>query len=493
VLCALAAAAFGADAAATRTEDAAPRFVFAGDILLGREVATQIDRTGKGPWGGGDPATASATLAFANFEGAVGDAKDCDAKAAARRLCFAVAESSLKHLAEAGFDAVSLANNHAADLGEAGLERSADALGRAGVTGVTEREGPFFFPFGDGTLAVVAVNRIAGRDGKVTALPSPELAQRLALATALAATTVVSIHWGAELADWPTDSQRSDAAWLVAHGADVVVGHHPHVEQGVECVGGRPVYWSLGNHVFDQKYEATKHGLLASCARRGGELRCGGLRTTTPRGSAFPGAAVEAPEVASALAPCPAPLRSPATVAGYALAPRGDGGHASQAALSLVASRDGKAAFRTRATSLLRLTKARFRDEQSRTSREYLVTLERHWSSIDREDAPRPYVYELTPRGAVARWRGSALAWPLVDAVVLEQDTGDDRLCALHRKDAFLVLGQAPAGYRAQAYRWNGFGFSGDESPAVALSCRRAWAEYLEGDGGGDGGAGTEM
>ena len=48
---------------------------------------------------------------------------------------------------------------------------------------------------------------------------------------------------------------------------------------------------------------------------------------------------------------------------------------------------------------------------------EYVLALERRQSTIDSEDGLRPYVYEVGPRGLVARWRGSAPAWPLLDAV----------------------------------------------------------------------------
>ena len=100
---------------------------------------------------------------------------------------------------------------------------------------------------------------------------------------------------------------------------------------------------------------------------------------------------------------------------------------------------------------------------------EYLFTLERHHSSIDGEDGLRPYVYEARDGGLVARWRGSALAWPLVDALLLPD--GDGVLCALHRRDSFLVLQPGAPGLRTAAYRWNGFGFSGIDDPTIMDRC----------------------
>jgi hypothetical protein len=101
---------------------------------------------------------------------------------------------------------------------------------------------------------------------------------------------------------------------------------------------------------------------------------------------------------------------------------------------------------------------------------DYVFTLERRPSSIDGEDGLRPYVYEAGPKGLVARWRGSALAWPLLDAALLPGRDG--LLCALHRQDSFLVLQPGSAGVRTAVYRWNGFGFSGVEDAAAAAACR---------------------
>jgi len=90
-----------------------------------------------------------------------------------------------------------------------------------------------------------------------------------------------------------------------------------------------------------------------------------------------------------------------------------------------------------------------------------LLSLERHTSSIDDEVGLRPYVYAIGPHGLIAKWRGSALAWPLIDTV----ESKDGVLCALHRGDSFLMPDPATKSTRIAAYRWNGFGFTGIETP----------------------------
>ncbi len=102
--------------------------------------------------------------------------------------------------------------------------------------------------------------------------------------------------------------------------------------------------------------------------------------------------------------------------------------------ISLEALQDGKSRWTTRPTELLAVDAGRLAWPDSP---EMLVTLERHPSSLDHEQSPRPYVYEVTSRGLVARWRGTALAWPLIDAALLPGETGV--LCALHRGDSYLV------------------------------------------------------
>ena len=64
---------------------------------------------------------------------------------------------------------------------------------------------------------------------------------------------LVSVHWGSELLEWPTSEQRRAARWLIAQGADLIVGHHPHVVRPAECLAGKPGFYSLGNHVFDRR------------------------------------------------------------------------------------------------------------------------------------------------------------------------------------------------------------------------------------------------
>ena len=100
-----------------------------------------------------------------------------------------------------------------------------------------------------------------------------------------------------------------------------------------------------------------------------------------------------------------------------------------------------------------------------------LVTLERHDSAFDHADDPRPYVYRITEHGLAARWRGTALAWPLIDVRLMAGQSGDTLLCALHRTDSFLELDPTAAGTRTASYRWSGFGFRNAADAAAERIC----------------------
>ena len=440
------------------------RLLFTGDILLSRQVRREIEQTGRFPWDGFANLFHGATWVVGNLEGAVGTADQC-LPTDSESPCFDVAPELIPLLSKAGFRALGIANNHASDLGEAGRNATREALRKEGLEALSYENSPTFVKLGGHTIAVVAVSAVPGRDGARVEIPSTPLRQKLRLARHLAEMVIVYIHWGSELLDWPSVQQREAAEWLIRNGADLIVGHHPHVVQAPQCLVGRPVFYSLGNHLFDQKYPATKQGLIADCRIRDNIMQCGGIGTETPPESSFP----QLSAASEPLKSCPVNLAPPVTLNGFSLRGRvleADGGRSKYL---IEGARSGARPWRSPPMPLVSAEVGKLAGSQGP---EYLFTLEQHHSSIDGEDGLRPYVYEAHDGGLVARWRGSALAWPLVDAVVLPESDGV--LCALHRRDSFLVLQPGAPGFRTAAYRWNGFGFSGIDDPAIAAKCESA-------------------
>ena len=433
------------------------RLLFTGDILLDRGVRAEIERTGRSPW---DPWSATfrgANFVVGNLEGALGDARACEGP---RRLCFAAQSAYVDLLRRAGFRALSLANNHAGDLGPEGLDQTQRVLRQAGIVPLTFEASPHIADLGGLSIALVALNQIPGRAATLVRIPSAELRQKLRLARRLAHLVAVYVHWGEEYATAPSVAQRRAAQWLIEQGVDVVIGHHPHVVQRPECVNGKPVFYSLGNHVFDQRAPGTKDGLVAECRIVEGVARFRALATRTPPRSTFPHPAGEDAAANTVLGGCAVRLGEPLRVGEWQLR-----GVSRAGGIVLVAHAPSDRRWQTRPAPLLAVEVARIAQAGGEP---LLLTLEMRYSTLDGEWAPRPYVYRISERGPVALWRGSGLAWPLADVAVLEDGT----LCALHRGDSFLTPDPGAPASRIAAYRWNGFGFTGMEDAASKQSCK---------------------
>jgi poly-gamma-glutamate synthesis protein (capsule biosynthesis protein) len=447
----IAAAAFlSAPAAMAQQAPADFRMLFTGDVMMSRLVKIEMEQRRTSPWAGFSDLFHSVSFVGGNFEAAIGDPAKCSAE---NKLCFAVPDSATETMRQAGFSMVTAENNHSGDLGQAGRIETREAFRRSGLPALDFDTSPQFFRFGELTVGFIAVTTIKAADGRVQQVPSVELAQKLRLARQLANLVVVSIHWGNELQDWPADAQQQQARWLVEHGADLIVGHHPHVVQAPACVEGRPVFFSLGNHVFDQKYAETKDGLIADCSVHDGHLVCGALSTHTDETTAFPRLAGRNGAAAQALAGCSPELGKGAEIDGVTIRPEPWSPEQPVEGIILDGYQAGKLMWQSRHQALVSL---------QLTTDPLLLSLERHNSSIDDEVGLRPYVYAVGPHGLIARWRGSALAWPLIDAV----ESKDGVLCALHRGDSFLMPDPGTKTTRIAAYRWNGFGFSGIKTPA---------------------------
>lgn len=438
-------------------QDREIRLLFVGDILLSRNVAVEMERRETSPWTHLTPLFGQADFVAGNLEGAVGTPGDC-LPTQTNSPCFSISENYIQFLAAAGFKALSVENNHSNDLGEHGRSATTRALEIHGLVPLDYESSPRFFRFNDVIVSMLAINFIPGRDGYHPEIPFVGLRQKLRLARNLSNLVVVSVHWGSELLEWPNAKQRRTAEWLIRHGADLLIGHHPHVVQPPEMISGKPVFFSLGNHLFDQKYPATKEGFIADCRITGGTLRCEGTVTHTAKGSFYP-------ETAGTRQYDLQPLRllNPMQISGLLLLPIS---HEKEVVLEGI--ENTKRRWETRPVKLVAATSARLDGKN-----EYLFTLERHYSSIDNEIGLRPYVYSVTRDGLIARWRGSALAWPLLDALILPDD--ETILCGLHRGDSFVDLQPHSKEVRVAAYRWNGFGFSGIDIPEIMKKCRRCF------------------
>lgn len=201
-------------------------------------------------------------------------------------------------LRAAGFDAVSLANNHVGDFGEAALLETVATLRAGRLQGfgagrdLADAGRAALLSRGGVSFAFVGFNAIGetpraarGRPGALSVRMPPRtgplvrgdvahVAGLVRRYDAVADVVVVLPHWGEQYVHEPWQVQRDVARRLVAAGADLVVGGHPHWVQGVEEVDGVPVAHSLGNFVFDMDFmEQTMEGVLLEATFWGAELK----------------------------------------------------------------------------------------------------------------------------------------------------------------------------------------------------------------------------
>ncbi len=153
-------------------------------------------------------------------------------------------------LARAGFVAVSIGNNHIRDFGPDGIAQTRSHLDAHGVaytgdpTDAANRAVPLMVNGVPVTL--IAYNQFGGSIEDTVAALSEHVSE----------TTVVFAHWGDEYVA-ASAHQKKAAQQFVAAGADLIIGAHPHVVQAQEYIDGVPVFYSLGNFIFDQYWTPT--------------------------------------------------------------------------------------------------------------------------------------------------------------------------------------------------------------------------------------------
>jgi poly-gamma-glutamate capsule biosynthesis protein CapA/YwtB (metallophosphatase superfamily) len=192
-----------------------------------------------------------ADIVFINLENSI--VTDCPRIYEGLQLC-SVPEM-VRELTYAGVDVVTLANNHIRYSAEAAVDETREVLEENGIL-VT----------GLGNLTLKTVNGIKfgflGLDFE-TKFPVEEDYRLIRESRSKADVLIVGVHWGGQYTEKPTYLQRKWARQLVKEGADVVAGHGPHVVLDEDYVDSKPVFYSLGNFVFDQTWSReTQEGLV---------------------------------------------------------------------------------------------------------------------------------------------------------------------------------------------------------------------------------------
>lgn len=191
-------------------------------------------------------------------------------------------------LAHAGFDAMSVATNHIKncnrnDCGNQAFFDTLENLRRVGISYVgagknhAEAMQPLILTVNGVRFGIVSLGQIepmafAGPDEPGIAILNEEnLKTAIAEARKLSDVVIAMPHWGPEDASIPNWIQRGLARQLVEAGADIVVGNHTHVVQGIQEIDGVPVFYGLGNFVFDQDLNDHQQGAILILKFKGQE------------------------------------------------------------------------------------------------------------------------------------------------------------------------------------------------------------------------------
>ncbi len=249
---------------------------FVGDVILGRYRDTGYD-----PIPDGEHEVFAEVAELLRSDLVVGNLETPlvrtlpDESPIGMRYRFGADAALAQYLRPAGFDALSLANNHAYDMRAAGVQETPEILAELGITALgavalddegspyrvetMERQG-----WRIGFIAITTQSNVPALDG-VPPLPLVEpldIEARIVPLVEEARVShdlvVVLLHWGQEYAEEPDWLQQMTARALIEAGADLVIGHHPHVLQGIERHGHGLIAYSLGNFSFENVKEVPR-------------------------------------------------------------------------------------------------------------------------------------------------------------------------------------------------------------------------------------------
>ncbi len=205
-------------------------------------------------------------LTIVNFEGTLTDTKYVPSSKKENDFLFNITPSAVSVLPDNGIEAVSLDNNHVRDHGDEGLEDTKAAFIGAGTIYSTPNEvGVFDYKDGLIQVAMLSFNCIDryGTGFKKSKFASEydseflnhdtfeeAVCDRIRKVKEKYPLLIVSFHWGIEKKYSPTNNQIRLGRMAVDAGADLVIGHHPHRLQPIECYKGVYICYSLGNFCF---------------------------------------------------------------------------------------------------------------------------------------------------------------------------------------------------------------------------------------------------
>lgn len=195
-------------------------------------------------------------------------------------------------LKEDNINVACLANNHIMDYGETGLNDTVRALESYNITYVgagsnlQQASKPAYFEVDNRTIAILnyfdtttfqefselELRPATANNSGFAPAEWNVIKENLNQAKNRSDIVIVVFHYGNEYSTSPNEYQQNLSRKCIDEGADIVVGSHPHVTQGVESYNGKLIFYSLGNCVFDQSNPATKYSMVVKLQDLNGNL-----------------------------------------------------------------------------------------------------------------------------------------------------------------------------------------------------------------------------
>jgi poly-gamma-glutamate capsule biosynthesis protein CapA/YwtB (metallophosphatase superfamily) len=247
---------------ATAAESGPVTLSFAGDVHFATKLAPLLKHPQRALVSL-QPTLGAADFSMVNLETAI----TTRGTAQPKQFHFRAPPAAFQAVASGGIDAVTMANNHAADYGPVGIKDSLAAIAQSPIPVVgfgadaAAAYAPAFVDVHGTRIAVLAAMQIpdwtaghfaAGKrtPGVATAFQPDRLAAAVRAAKRKADVVVVYLHWGTEYTSCPNALQQSTAKALARAGASVIVGAHAHKLQGAGWLGTTYVDYGLGNFVW---------------------------------------------------------------------------------------------------------------------------------------------------------------------------------------------------------------------------------------------------
>lgn len=258
---------------------------FVGDMMLTRGVETSVKKNFGGDYSKlfeNISQLKEADILFANLEGDVSDVGNN----VGSKYSFRMDPAILPVIKEAGFDIVLFANNHVGDWNISAFKDTLSGLDEVGIlkTGaginkkdaeeptIIEKNGVKFgfLGFSDvGPDWMEAKSETAG----ILIASDERLEEIIQSAKTKCDVLIVSFHWGEEYKTIHNKRQETLAEKAIDNGADMIIGHHPHVMEDISEYKGKPIVYSLGNFIFDQHFSKdTMRGMLYSATFDGVDI-----------------------------------------------------------------------------------------------------------------------------------------------------------------------------------------------------------------------------